>query len=407
MKRIRKIIAVILVISLTVVGCGTKKINKDDENKSIQLEENEVDFNNYEIKNMSDTSLLQYVEDSVYFNLVNNIEEGYFIENVSSQYISKEFIEEVNYNSKENIYFGYTLHELEDKFSGGKYVFTLGEDNTTVVKKFEAYDDTFEQSLKNIAIGTGVILLCVTISSVSSGAGAPAVSMIFAVSAKKATSFAISGGLISGVASGIIEGIKTENFDKAFKAAIREGSEEFKWGAIIGSITGGTSEAFALKGATCNGLSINEAAMIQKETKYPLNIIKSMRNVDEANIYEKQANLIAKNINGKTALVRDIDLNYKSELGNKMVTNLERMKEGYPAIDPISGKAYELHHVGQKIDSPLAILTKSEHMGGGNNSILHDNNIANGNGVHSLISDADWAKQKSDFWKGMYKLYAK
>lgn len=53
-----------------------------------------------------------------------------------------------------------------------------------------------------------------------------------------------------------------------------------------------------------------------------------------------------------------------------MVTNLERMKMGHPPIDPISGKAYELHHVGQSIDSPLAILTKVEHMQGGNNTIL-------------------------------------
>ena len=79
-----------------------------------------------------------------------------------------------------------------------------------------------------------------------------------------------------------------------------------------------------------------------------------------------------------------------------MVTNLERMKMGHPPIDPISGKAYELHHVGQSIDSPLAILTKVEHMQGGNNTILHNTGIEEG--VHSLIPDAEWNKTVRDFW---------
>lgn len=405
MKKIRRAITILLVVSLTVCGCRTSKIS-DNKGDLINIIMNDtVNYEDYNISNLSDDSLLQYVEDSVYYELIGSIEEGYFIENVSTQYISKEYIEELEYNSKANIYFGYTLSELESQFEGGKYVFTLGENNTTVVKEFESYDDTFEKSLNNIAIGAGVILVCVTVSAVT--AGAPAVSTIFAMSAKTATSFAVSGGLVSGVTSGIIEGIKTGDFDQALKVVVRDGSEAFKWGAITGAISGGASETIALKGATRSGLTMNEAALIQKEAKYPLNVIKSMRNADEAKIYQKQAGLVAKKVNGKTALVRNIDLNYKSDLAGETVTNLERMKRGYAAIDPATGKAYELHHVGQKIDSPLAILTKNEHISGGNNTILHDANIADGNGVHSLISNEEWTKQKKEFWKGMYELYAK
>ena len=95
------------------------------------------------------------------------------------------------------------------------------------------------------------------------------------------------------------------------------------------------------------------------------------RSTKEAEIY-KEAGLLETVINGKPALIRNIDLTYKSELAGKTVTNLERMKQGYAAIDPTTGLAYELHHIGQSVDSPLAILTKEEHISAGNNGILHD-----------------------------------
>ena len=55
-------------------------------------------------------------------------------------------------------------------------MFTLGDDGDTIVTAFEAYDDTYEKVIKNVAIGTGVILICVTVSIVSEGFGVPAVS---------------------------------------------------------------------------------------------------------------------------------------------------------------------------------------------------------------------------------------
>ena len=75
-------------------------------------------------------------------------------------------------------------------------------------------------------------------------------------------------------------------------------------------------------------------------------------------------------VNGKLALVRDIDLNYKSSLPDgREVTNLQRMQEGYAPLDPATGKAYQLHHINQDPNGTLAILKEAEHQG--NSSILN------------------------------------
>jgi len=196
---------------------------------------------------LNDPSLLLYVEDSIRAGLdAEWANDDYIIEDVSAIYVSKEYLEELEFNSKKNIYFGYTLDEIEAQFGNTRYVFTLGEDGTTVVKAFEGYDDTFNQVAKNVAIGTGVILICVTVSVVSGGLGAPAVSAVFAASAKTGAMMALSSGVISGAMSGIVEGVRTNDLESALKKAALSGSEGFKMGAITGAVTGGALKAFEL-----------------------------------------------------------------------------------------------------------------------------------------------------------------
>ena len=197
---------------------------------------------------LSDPALLQYVEDNIYSDLVARFDsEDYIVESVTAVYVSEEYLEEVTYNSNSNVYFGYTLAELDAQFQGTRYIFSLGENGETVVEEFAAYDDTYDRVIKNVAIGTGVILVCVTVSVVSGGVGAPAaVSMIFASAAKTGTVYALSAGTISAVAAGTITGIQTGDFDEAKKAAALAGSESFKWGAITGVITGGVSKGVEL-----------------------------------------------------------------------------------------------------------------------------------------------------------------
>jgi hypothetical protein len=135
---------------------------------------------------------------------------------------------------------------------------------------------------------------------------------------------------------------------------------------------------------------MNEAAKIQMESKYPLDVIKGFKTVEQYEIC-KSAGLTPMTINGKTALIRSIDLNFTDELGR---TNLQRMEQGLAALDP-TGKSYELHHIGQNVDSTLAILTKAEHMQGGNNTIWHE--VGRSSTVH--VEGNNWDAVRTSFWK--------
>ena len=343
---------------------------------------------------MNDPNLLRYTEDTIYENLVATLDsDEYFVENVSAVYISQEYIDELAYNSQANIYFGYTLQELAEQFQGKKYIFTLGDDGSTIVTEIEEYDDTYDRALKNVAIGTGVILVCVTVSLVSAGLGAPAVSMIFSVAAQSGTKMALSGGIMGGVAAGIVTGVQTGDMDEALKAAALAGSEGFKWGAISGALAGGIGEENLLRNwAAYTHLSMDDIARIQRETKYPLDVIMQFISMEEYEIY-KNAGLYPAMVNGRTTLVRKIDLDYVDDFGR---TNLQRMKQGLAAIDPASGRSYELHHIGQETDSTLAILTKAEHVQGGNKSILHPKSSSD---VHSGENGPLWDGQRETFWR--------
>lgn len=102
----------------------------------------------------------------------------------------------------------------------------------------------------------------------------------------------------------------------------------------------------------------------------------------EAEIYMR-ARLREAVVDGRPALIRtDIDwaaFNCRAEwLRQKFAdykkwvdyNNADLIGEGYPPRD-CNGDPYELHHIGQRQDSPFAELTWAEHMGDGNNTILH------------------------------------
>lgn len=343
---------------------------------------------------LNDPHLLQYVEDTVYTELVNQLNsDEYFVENVQAIYMPEEYYAEVDFNSQENIYFGYTVSELDNVFQGTRYIFTLDENGQTVVQEMEVLnDDTYEQVIRNVAIGAGVILICVTISAVSGGLGAPAVSMIFAASAKTATTFALSSAALGGVSAAFVKGVETRNVKETMKAATLGASDAFKWGAISGAIIGGGSETIGLMGATRNRLTMNEAALIQKETGWSLSVIKALHSRGEFEIYQK-AGLIPKKVNGQWALVRKIDWNLVDADG---LTNVMRVENGLAPIDA-TGTPYELHHIGQKSDAPLAILELGEHRGKGNSGILHYAEEGKN------VAESVWKKQKQEFWKALLK----
>ena len=417
----KRIISVVLACALLLTACSSSTdTNVVDKSQSVEsavddtvdeslveqvkIEKTDIDApqdisvatpkDNFDIavKGLDDEVLLRYVEDNIYLGLVEELNsEEYFVENVEAIYYPKEYIEALSSNSQSNLYFGYTAEELETQFQGIKYVFTLGSDGQTCVVPMETLtDDVYVKALEDVIVGSGVILICVTVSVVSAPA-APAVSMIFAASATTGTAFALESGVISFVAAGITTGYETESFEQAIKAGVEASGEGFKWGAIFGVVYGGVSETIALKGATLNGLTMNEAAKIQKESGYPLEVIEQFKSYKEYEIY-KGAGLYTQMVNGKLALVRKIDLDYVSELSNgEKVTNLVRMEKGYAPIDPATTKPYELHHINQDPNGTLAILTVTEHQG--NSSIL---NIF---GKESEIDRAVFDKIRQEFWK--------
>ncbi len=384
----QKFISIFLAVILLATCCLPGRV--------IALSTNDEYAENH-FSRLNNPALLPYMEDIIYANLVQELNsDQYYIEKVEAVYISKEYLDEVAYNSQANIYFGYNLADLDEQFQGKKYVFTLGDNGQTVVKEMEFLgEDVYNKVIRNVAIGTGVILVCVTVSVLTGGA-APAVSMVFAASAKTGATVALSSGVFSGVMAGAVTGFQTKDIDKALEAAALAGSEGFKWGAIGGAISGGVTEFSMLKDATLHGLTMNEAAFIQKDSGLPLDVIKELRSMEQYNIL-KDAGLQTHMVNGKAALIRNIDLSTVDEFGR---SNLERMIEGLAPLDP-TGIPYELHHVGQQMDSTLAILTRAEHRLGDNHHIWHLF------GEESQINRAVFDKQRIEFWKSVGELIQK
>lgn len=348
-----------------------------------------------EFRRMGDAALLPYLENSLYEQLVSDLDSSdYFVENVQAVYISQEYLDELAFNSQENVYFGYTLAELNAQFQGEKYIFTLGENNETVAVPWTDYDDAYDRVIRNVAIGTGVILVCVTVSVVSAGVGAPAVSMIFAMAAKDSAVHGLLDAAKSGVPAFIATAVRTGDMQQAAREAALAGSEDFKWGAIGGSISGGVTEAVGLKGAMLNGLSMNEAAQIQRESGYPLDVIKGFRTMEQYEVCQK-AGLVPKMVDGKMALIRPIDLDFVDEKGQ---TNLTRMQQGLAALDPATGEEYQLYYIVESRQSTIAILTKTEYMQSDSCEIWHT--------AAEMPQNDRWffEKQHDDFWESMADL---
>ena len=257
----KKVLAIILACAM-LTGCAPRveEIPTPDEEPTI-IDSSPVDMEDGgkttfvfpediapDFGGLDDSNLHQYVEDNLYAELTASFDsEDYIIENIATIYISEEYLEELAYNSQANVYFGYTLEELDAQFHGTRYIFTLGDDGKTTVEQFSAYDDTYDRVIENVALGTGVILICVTVSIATGGTGMPtAVNMVFTSAAKTGTIYALSSGGLSAVIAGVVKGIQTGDFDEAIKAAALIGSDSFKWGAITGVFAGGAEEAIKL-----------------------------------------------------------------------------------------------------------------------------------------------------------------
>ena len=201
--------------------------------------ENDITFASF-----NDAEFLPYLEDEIFGALEYN--PDFYIESITTAYISQEYLDEMAFNSSSNIYFGYTLTELDEHFGDARYTFTLDENGKTTVTEVLPGTDNITPIIKNVAIGTGVILVCVTVTVATGGFGATfvagsavsTVNLMFATAATSATVAAASGAAIGGLGSGIISGLQGNDWDTVLNDALFGASESFKWGAIIGAGTG-------------------------------------------------------------------------------------------------------------------------------------------------------------------------
>ena len=156
-----------------------------------------------------------------------------------------------------------------------------------------------------------------------------------------------------------------------------------------------TSESDSVKD---EGLTNEEKAKIKEETGWSDEIIENIKNMKQYELL-KNAGLKETEINGRKCLIKEnIDLDYTDEDG---ISNRDRIARGLAPLDSRTGKPIELHHLGQKENSPLVELTEEEHRTGEyedgkkNQSLWHNNTI--GTEVHD--EGNNWTQEREAYWK--------
>lgn len=152
-----------------------------------------------------------------------------------------------------------------------------------------------------------------------------------------------------------------------------------------------------------NGISgnIEEVSKIKKEvdskqeiedkSNYSKEVNDKIRTSEELKVY-KDEELEEGIVNDRTVLKdNSIDPDLVDAKGR---TNLERMEKGLAPLDE-NGRPYNLHHIGQNSDSPLAELKDGVHKS--KDSILHDKSKPSE--VHGSNSSVNWDKERCEHWK--------
>ncbi len=140
-------------------------------------------------------------------------------------------------------------------------------------------------------------------------------------------------------------------------------------------------------------IKLNEIDRINKQSKYSSDVNQYISTIKELEVY-KSENLKECEINNRKVL-QNTSLDYSLQ-DSKGRTNLERMNKGLAPLNE-DGRPYNLHHIGQKSDSPLAELKDIVHKQ--NDAILHDKSISTE--VHG--DNINWDKERSNHWKARAK----
>ena len=136
---------------------------------------------------------------------------------------------------------------------------------------------------------------------------------------------------------------------------------------------------------------VAEKEKIAEKSNYSNEVNEKIRSVEELEVYQNEG-LVESTVNDRTVL-KDTSIN-PDLIDEKGRTNLERMEKGLAPIDE-NGKPYNLHHIGQNADSPLAELKDGVHKK--NDAIIHDKSKPTE--VHGENSSVNWDKERSEHWK--------
>ena len=153
-------------------------------------------------------------------------------------------------------------------------------------------------------------------------------------------------------------------------------------------------------------LSPEQKEEIKEKTGWNDRIVDNIKSEEEAAVYmdanlkENNGNLERNDIDWNAKVPQDrIDRMrslYGDEVADKWAnkTNMDLIKEGKAPYGP-DGERVNLHHIGQKADSPLAELTNTEHKK--NDGILHDKTKS------SEIGREAFRYERQQYWVARYE----
>lgn len=247
----KKTMGILMALIMAAVGIvhvyGCRSQNSSPEKKSqIVLATAEAEIIP---EGLTEDELISYSEEAIAVAIKENLWGDEFIVDVDMQLVSKEYLENKQSNSRENIYFGYTNTQLRELFGTDMVVFRLDGEGNTVVVPFELYTNPYIPAIRDLAIGTGVILVCVTVTLATGGGAAPIAHAVFAAAAKGGAIGALSGGFVSGASNAVVTLIQTGDLNQAKERFINSGAKAFKVGAIMGVATAGIGKAISIKKA--------------------------------------------------------------------------------------------------------------------------------------------------------------
>lgn len=168
-----KAISIPLCLALVLQGCGVPAQTGNGSGPATPQESAQPVADNDQ--KMSDADFVKKLEDAIYQLIVKDLDENgnrkdLQVQDVKAVYLSKEYLEQYAYNTKETKFFGTTLGELEKKFDKQKYVFDIDENGKTVSHAVDDFDNTFDEVTQAALLGTGAILISVTIVCATGGA---------------------------------------------------------------------------------------------------------------------------------------------------------------------------------------------------------------------------------------------